>query len=66
MNTATILKRKEIVAVLIELNNKVDRYSQPDSLYSRAQLAIFMELRDHYRRKLISLDNKQQHHAHAA
>ncbi|MGD8514955.1 MAG: hypothetical protein PVF52_05015 [Granulosicoccaceae bacterium] len=66
MNTATILQRKEIVAVLMELNKKVAQYSQPNSLYSHAQLAIFVELRDHYQRKLSSLDNSRRQHAHAA
>lgn len=66
MNTATDLSRKEVVAVLIELNKKVDQCPQPTTLYGRAQLAIFMELRDYYRHQLVALDNGQPYHAIAA
>jgi hypothetical protein len=66
MNTATILKRKEIVAVLIELNKKLNESPQPDSLYGHAYRCIFTELRDHYRRQLVALDSNLPYHALAA
>ena len=57
MNTAaTINDRKEIVAVLITLNNKIDNMDKTRSLYSNTQLAIFMSLRNHYLRALLAMN----------
>lgn len=66
MDTATILKRKEIVAVLIELNKKIAENPQPNSLYGHAYRCVFTELRNHYRRQLVALDSNQPYHALAA
>lgn len=52
---AAILTRKEIVAVLIELNNKIDQLGQPDSLHSATQLTTYLSLRDHYLQQLIAM-----------
>jgi hypothetical protein len=54
---ATIQTRKEIVAVLKDLNKKIEHLGQPTSLYANAQLAIFLSLRNHYLGKLLAMNH---------
>ena len=57
MNTAAAINdRKEIVAVLITLNNKIDQLEKSGTLYSNTQLAVFMSLRNHYLRALLDMN----------
>ena len=53
---AAILTRKEIVAVLIELNKKIDELGKPNSLHSTTQLATFKHLRSHYLQQLLAMN----------
>lgn len=59
MSTAATIKTwKEIVAVLITLNNKIDNITKPGSLYANTQLAMFLSLRNHYLRSLLAMNKE--------
>lgn len=53
---ATIQTRKEIVAVLMVLNKKIEQLDKPTSLYGNAQLTIFTTLRSHYLGTLLAMN----------
>ncbi len=55
---AAILTRKEIVAVLIELNKKIDGLGTPNSVHNRAQLATYTLLHDHYLQQLLAMNTE--------
>lgn len=57
--STTIETRKEIVAVLNALNNKINEEMHgPDNLYSNARLTTFLSLRSYYMRKLMVISKE--------